>query len=145
MARDAARSCSIVRRELNAVSGFEFADLVIGEPDRNLDRDGARVIRKHEILQRLVPQLVVADSGDDESRRGRCRVHFAIDDEAVDISERRLRLRGARFRIAILAKQFVRARRRNVLQKGRESLEALMLRIAAQERERRRRSDGDRA
>jgi hypothetical protein len=59
-----------VRRELNAVSRFEFADLVFGEPDRNLDRDRARVIRKHEILQRLVPQLVVADSGE---RRGTMR------------------------------------------------------------------------
>ena len=77
---DAARSCSIARCKLNAVSGFEFADLVFGEPDRNFHRDGARVVREHKILQRLVTQFVVADGRDDE--RGRfCRgVLFAIDE-----------------------------------------------------------------
>ena len=66
MARDGARRPT--RRELNAISGFEVADLVFGKPDRNLDHNGARVIREHEILQRLVSQLVVAHGGDDERR-----------------------------------------------------------------------------
>ena len=40
MAGDRARRPT--RRELDAVARFEFADLVFGEPDGNLDGDGAR-------------------------------------------------------------------------------------------------------
>ena len=40
VARDAARRPT--RRELDAISCFKVADLVFGEPDRNLDGDGAR-------------------------------------------------------------------------------------------------------
>ena len=107
VAGDAARRPT--RRELDAVACFECADLVFGEPDGNLDRDRARVIGEHEILQRLVPQLVVADGGNDQRRGLGRRVLFAIDDEAIDIGERGLRLRGARLRIVVAAKQLVRA------------------------------------
>ena len=93
------------------------------------------VIGEHEILQRLVPQLVVADGGNDQRRGLGRRVLFAIDDEAIDIGKRWLCLRGARLRIVVAAKQLVRARARNLLKKGRERFKALMLRIAAQKRE----------
>ena len=131
VARDAARRPT--RREFNAVARFEFADLVFGEPDGNLDGDRARVIREHKILQRLVSQFVAADGGDDQRRGLGRRVLFAIDDEAIDIGKRRLCLRSAGFRIVFAAKQLVRARARNLLKKGRERFKALMLRIAAQE------------
>ena len=111
------------------------ADLVFGEPDGNLDGDRARVIGQHEILQRLMPQLVVADGGNDQCRGLSRRVLFAIDDEAVDIGERGLRLRGAGLRIVLAAKQIVRARGRNILEERRERFKAPMLRIAAQKRE----------
>ena len=88
---------------------FECGDVVFGEPDGNLDRDRARVIREHEILQCLVPQLVVADGRDDERGGLGRRVLFAIDDEAVDIGECGLRLRGARFRIVLSSEELVRA------------------------------------
>ena len=82
-----------------------------------------------------MPQLVVADGGNDQRRGLGRRVLFAIDDEAIDIGERRLRLRGAGLRIVVAAKQLVRARGRNILKKRRERFKALMLRIAAQKRE----------
>ena len=95
----------------------------------------ARVIGEHKILQRLVPQLVVADGGNDERRGCGRRVLFAIDDEAIDIGKRWLCLRGAGLRIVFAAKQLVRARARNILKKSRERFKALVLRIAAQKRE----------
>ena len=89
---------------------FEFDDLVLGKPDGNLDGDRARVVREHEILQRLVPQLVGADGRDDERGGFGCRVLFAVDDDAVRIGECRARLRGAGLRIVFAAKELVRAR-----------------------------------
>src|SRR5271166_5541878 len=83
MAGDGARRPT--RRKLDPVSCFEVADLVFGKPNRNLDGNGARVVREHEILQRLVPQLIVADGRDDECGGLGRRILFAIDDEAVDI------------------------------------------------------------
>ena len=119
---------------LDAVSCFEFADLVFGEPDGNLDGDRARVIRQHKILQRLVSQFVVADSGDDQRRGLGRRILFAIDDEAVDIGERRLRLRGAGLRIVLAAEEFMRPMREK-FEECCERFKALVLRIAAQKRE----------
>ncbi len=54
VARDATQRCSIARGEFDAVLRFEFGDLVFREPDGDLDRDRARVVREHEVLQRLV-------------------------------------------------------------------------------------------
>ena len=107
VARDAARRPT--RRELDAVCRFEVSDLVFGEPDGNLDRDRARVIGEHKILQRLMAELVIADGGNDQRRGLGRRVLFAIDDEAVDIGKRWLRLRSSGLRIVVAAKQIVRA------------------------------------
>jgi len=57
-----------------------------------------------------VPQLVAADCRDDECRGCGRRVLFAIDDEAIDIGKRWLRLRGAGLWIVVAAKELVRAR-----------------------------------
>ena len=108
VARDAARRPT--RRERDAVSGLDFADLVFGEPDGNLDCDRARVIGEQKILQRLVSQLVAADGGNDQ-RRGLGRsVLFAVDDDAAEIGECGTRLRGARLRIVLSSEELVRAR-----------------------------------
>ena len=129
MAGDA--SAARTRRQLDTVSCFEVSDLVFGEPDRNLDCDGARVVREQKILQRLVPQLVVADGGNDQRRSLGRGVLFAIDDEAIAIGECRLCLRGARLRIVLSSEEFVRTGRGDVLKERRERFKALMLRIAA--------------
>ena len=90
VSRDAARRPT--RREFEAVFGFKVSDLVFREPDWNLDGDRARVICEHKNLQRLAPQLVVADGGNDQCCGCCRRVLFAIDNEAVDIGERWVRL-----------------------------------------------------
>ena len=115
----------------SSIACFECADLVFGEPDGNLDGDRARVIGEHEILQRLMAELVIADGGDDQRCGFGRRVLFAIDDEVIEIGKRWLRLRGAGLWIVVAAKQIVRARARNILKKGRECFKALVLRIAA--------------
>ena len=130
MAGDGARRPT--RRELDAISCFKVADLVFGEPNRNLDCDGARVIREHEILQRLVPQLVVADGGNDERGGSVAVFSLRLMMRRSDVGECGLRLRGAGLRIVFAAKQFVRACGGNVFEKGCERFEALVLRIAAQ-------------
>src|SRR5208337_1707202 len=78
---------------------------------------------------------IVADGRDDESCSCRSRVLFAIDDDTIGIRKRWARLRGAGFRIVIAAKELVRAAWRNVFEEACECFEALMLRIAPQERE----------
>src|SRR5438876_2677432 len=45
---------------------LERGDIGLVEPDRNLDRDRGTVIGEHEVLQRLVTELVVADGRNDE-------------------------------------------------------------------------------
>ena len=94
-----------------------------------------RVIDEHKILQCLVAEPVVADGGNDQRRGFGRRILFAVDDEAIDIGERWLRLRGAGLRIVVATKQIVRARGRNFLEKRRERFKVLVLRIAAQKRE----------
>jgi hypothetical protein len=101
VARDRARRPT--RRKLDVVSTFKFGNLIFGEPDGNLDGDGARVVREHEVLQRRVPQLIGADSRNDERGGCRCRVLFAVDDDAVGVRKRRARLRGAGLRIIVAA------------------------------------------
>ena len=89
-----------------------------------LDCDRARVLREQKLLQRLVPQLVVADGGNDQ-RRGLGRgVLFAIDDEAIDVGERGLCLRGARLWIVLSSEEFVRTGRGDVFKESRECFEA---------------------
>jgi hypothetical protein len=51
-------------------------DVALGKPDRDLDRDRDAVVGEHEMLERLVPQLVVADGWDDECRRLHRRIAF---------------------------------------------------------------------
>ena len=65
----------------------------------------------------------------------RCRVLFAVDDDAARIGERGTRLRGAGLRIVFAAEELVRACGGNVFEKCCERLEAPVLRIATQERE----------
>ena len=48
---------------------------------------------EHELLQRLVTQLVVADGRDDEAGDARRDVLLAVDDDARDVGECRTRLR----------------------------------------------------
>ena len=70
------------RRELDAVLPFERGDVVSREPDGDLDRDRHAVVGEHEVLQRLVTELVVADGRNDEGGcLGRC-VLLCVDDDA---------------------------------------------------------------
>ena len=86
-----ARGCAVGRRrELDAVLALQRGDVALVEPDRNFDGDRYAVVGEHEVLQRLVPQLVVADGRDDERRGLGRRVLLAIDDDARDVGERRM-------------------------------------------------------
>ena len=80
------------RRELDAVLLLERGDVGLCQPDRDLDRDRHAVVGEHELLQRLVTQLVVADGRNDEAGDARRHVLFAVDDDARDIGELRMRL-----------------------------------------------------
>ena len=52
---------------------LECGDVLFSKPDRHYDRERHAVIDAHEALQCFVPQLVVADGGNDEAGRfGRC-------------------------------------------------------------------------
>ena len=108
VARDAARRPT--RRERDAVACFKCADLVFGEPDRNLDCDRTRVIGEQKILQRLVSQLVAADGGNDQRGRIGRGVLFAVDDNAIGIGECRVSLRGAGLWIVLFSEELVRTR-----------------------------------
>ena len=92
------------------------------KPDRDLDRDRDAVVGEHEPLQRLVTQLVVADGRNDQVGDARRGVLFAVDDDARDVGERRVRLRCA---AAILcAEQIVRTDERHRFEKIGERREA---------------------
>ena len=112
------------RRELDPVLLLERGDVALGQPDRDLDRDRHAVVGEHEPLQRLVTQLVVADGRNDERGDVRRGVLLAVDDDARDVGECRVRLRCARFRIIFAPEQVVRTRRRDALEKIRERGEA---------------------
>ena len=51
-------------RELDAMLALKRCEVILAEPDRDLDRDCHAIVGQHEPLRRLVPQFVVADSGD---------------------------------------------------------------------------------
>jgi impB/mucB/samB family protein len=68
--------------EFDAMLPLKSSDVLSVEPNGELDRDRHAVVGEHEVLQRLVPQLVVADRGDDERSCVGCRVLFAVDDDA---------------------------------------------------------------
>ncbi len=135
VAGDASFVAFDARGKLDPVPRFKLGDLGIGEPDRNFDGDGAGIIREHKVLQRLVPQLVATHRGNDEGGGLGRGVFFAVDDEARDVSEGGMRLRGAGLRIVVAAKQVVRACCWDAFQKRGEGRKAPVLRIAMQERE----------
>ena len=97
------------RRELDAVARFECTDFVFGEP-RGISIAIVLESLASRNLERLVSQLVGADGGNDQRRGLGRRVHFAINDEAIDIGECGLRLRSARLRIVLSSEELVRAR-----------------------------------
>ena len=92
-------------------------------------------VREHEILQRLVPQLVVADSRDDEAGSCGRRVLFAVDDDAVGIRKRGRACEARAFGSSSRRKSSCGHVDGNVFEKSCERFEALMLRIAPQKRE----------
>ena len=65
----------------------------------------------------------------------RCRVLFAVDNDAARIGESGTRLRGSGLWIVFTTEEFVRTRRGNVFEESCERLEAPVLRIATHERE----------
>ena len=59
------------RRKRHAPSSLDSGDVVLGEPYRDLDRDGDEIIRQHELLQLRVPLVVRANGGEEVARRSR--------------------------------------------------------------------------
>ena len=66
MAGDGLIRRRVVRQKPDAVMALKCRDVGAREPDRHFDRHGYGVIGKHEALQLLVAQIIVADGGDDE-------------------------------------------------------------------------------
>src|SRR5262249_53863735 len=81
--------------ELCVVPCFERSDVPLGEPDRNFNGDGGAVVDERDFLQRLMPQLVVADRRNDEGGDVRRCILLTIDDDARDVCEFGVRLRRA--------------------------------------------------
>jgi hypothetical protein len=57
---------SMKRHEVDTVLCLQRRDVFFGEPDRDLDRDRDAIVDEHEALEGFVPQLVVADGGDNK-------------------------------------------------------------------------------
>ena len=82
------------------------------------------VVDEHELLQRLMPQFVVADRRNNQVGEVCCRVLLAIDDDARHVGELRTRLRGAGLRIVVATEQIVRTDFWNAFEKIGEWREA---------------------
>jgi hypothetical protein len=74
VACDHSRCIADASAELDTVPVLERRDILLGEPDRDLDRNGDTVVREHEFLQGLVTQFVVADGWNDEGGRLCCSI-----------------------------------------------------------------------
>jgi hypothetical protein len=101
--------------EFDAVLLLECGDVLLIKPDRNLDCEGRAVVGEHKVLWGLVAPLVVADGPDDEGGGISGRILLAIDDDARDVGEFRVRLRGASFGIVIATEEVMRTGIRDAL------------------------------
>jgi hypothetical protein len=78
--------------------------------------DGDTVVGQHEFLQGLMAELVVPDGWNDEGGRFGGRDLFSVHDDAGDVGELGMGLRGARFGIVVAAEEIVRTRCGDALQ-----------------------------
>ena len=101
---------------------------MFAQPDGDLDRDSDAVIAEHKPLQRLVPELVVADGWNDEPSCLRRCVLLAVNDDVRDVGSSWRGLRRACLRVVVAAEEVMRACGRDALEKIRDGCEA---RVAA--------------
>jgi hypothetical protein len=97
--------------EFDRVFSFDRCDVILRQPNRDLDGERHAVVCEHEALEGFVTQLVVADCRNDERGRFGRRVFLAGDDGVRGIREFRSCLGRARFDILFSRKKLVRADR----------------------------------
>ena len=90
-------------------------DVVLVQPNRDLDGNGGRIIGEHEALQLWMAFEIATDGRQNECGSFRSGVLSFDDDQLVEGEEIRPKLRSARAVLA--AKEFVWARRGDVLEK----------------------------
>ena len=120
MAGNDARGAGTAARNFDAQLPFERSDVVFTQPDGDLDRDSDTVIAEHKPLQRLMPELVVADGWNDECRCLRRCVLLAIHDDTRDVRPNGRGVRCACFGVVVAAEEVVRASGRDVFEKLRD-------------------------
>jgi hypothetical protein len=75
-------------RKFDRVFSFDRCDVILRQPNRDLDGERHAVVCEHVALESLVAQLVVADRRDDESGCLGRRIFLAGDDGARGIGGR---------------------------------------------------------